>query len=156
MGSMTRMFTRWTRPIFFMLAGAASWLIYLRAAKLALLYVWVPVFGHSRSDLIVPELSVTAVPVLIALCTATHWWRPGLWWQRWLYFVSGLVLCIVLKSMWQAHDLRLALSILSKATFLTCAITSFATFFFLSLSWPNNRLERSRGAASSVSQGEGR
>jgi hypothetical protein len=149
------MFRRLTRPLFFPLAGAASWLIYLKAAKFALVYVWVPLFGDPRPDLIAPELSVTAVPILMALCAATYWWRPGLWWQRWLYFASGLVLCVIVKSIWQTRDLGLEASILSKAVFITCAVTSFVTFFFLSLPGPNNRFERSRGA-SSVSQGEGR
>src|SRR6266478_2520138 len=140
---MAYMFTRLIWPIFFALAGAASWPIYLQVARLILFYFWQPVLGDSQTDLIVPELSVTAVPVLIALCAATHWWRPGRWWERWLYFACELVLCILLKSFWQTHDLRLAASILSRSVFITCVVTSFATFFLFSLRLdrPDNRLE---------------
>ena len=111
------------------LAGSACWLIYLGIVRLAGTLIWDPLLGDPHPDWVLLELTVDAAVVFIVSALVVSQWRTQPWWLQWLAFVSGVVICVIAKAYWQRSGLDLALGILSRAAFITCAAASALTFF---------------------------
>ena len=115
------------------LAGAASWLIYLRAIRLADIFVWRQLLGYPRPELVSFELAVVAIPVFVIAAVVISWRRRSQWGLQWLAFVSGIAVCIFVKSYLRTSDLNLAFGILRRVAFVTGSITSAVTLFLAAI-----------------------
>jgi predicted anti-sigma-YlaC factor YlaD len=104
------------------LGGAIAWFVYLKVLRFTSSALFSPSIEPELVCSIFVQVSVTALTVFAASSILIAALSDLRWWIHWLAFVSGIVICIVMR--FPAEDIELTIDFFLRSALVSAMLSS--------------------------------